>query len=69
MAAIGANPLFIVGGVGSLAALVVSLLVQCVILQQGHRLVFDGPRGSRRRLAQSCPSLKASAPRYPPQAA
>lgn len=38
MAAIGANPLFIVGGVSFLAALVASLMVQFVILQQGRKL-------------------------------
>ncbi len=38
MAAIGANPLFIVGGVSVLTALVASLIVQFVILKQGRKL-------------------------------
>ncbi len=38
MAAIGANPLFIVGGVSVLKALIASLIVQFVILKQSRKL-------------------------------
>ncbi len=48
MAAIGANPLFIVGGVSFLAALVASLMVQFVILQQGRKLGGAGWIASRK---------------------
>ncbi len=38
MVAIGANPLFIVGGVSVLKAVVASLIVQFVILKQSRKL-------------------------------